>query len=93
MSQIASAVLDMGFSREDWADSTPQPMDNAFRQLREECQFQQAFFDAQPLDTRRLLEESGSQNRRGARARRAAVAALRCLSKCPSKRRVEAARY
>ena len=57
MSQIASAVLDSGFSRQDWADSTPQPMGNAFRQLRDECQFQQAFFDAQPLDTRRLLEE------------------------------------
>jgi hypothetical protein len=56
MSQIASAVLDRGFSRQDWADSTPQPMGNAFRQLRDECQFQQAFFDAQPLDTRRLLE-------------------------------------
>jgi hypothetical protein len=56
MSQIASAVLDVSFSRGVWADSTPQPMDNAFRQLREECQLQQAFLDAQPLDTQRLLE-------------------------------------
>jgi len=56
MSQIASAVLDTGLSRGVWADSTPQPMDNAFRQLREECQLQQASFDAQPLDAQRLLD-------------------------------------
>ena len=57
MSQIASAVLDIGFARGVWADSTPQPMDNAFRQLREECQAQQALFDAQPIEARRLLDE------------------------------------
>jgi hypothetical protein len=57
MSQIASAVLDIGFARGVWADSTPQPMDNAFRQLREECQVQQTLFDAQPIEARRLLDE------------------------------------
>ena len=57
MSQIASAVLDIGFARGVWADSTPQPMDNAFRQLREECQAQQTLFDAQPIEARRLLDE------------------------------------
>ncbi len=57
MGQIASAVLDTGLSRGVWADSSPQPMDNAFRQLREECQLRQASFDAQPLDARRLLED------------------------------------
>jgi hypothetical protein len=57
MSQVASAMLDIGFSRGVWADSTPQPMDNAFRQLREECQAQQALFDAQPPGVRRLLDE------------------------------------
>jgi hypothetical protein len=56
MSQIASAVLDIGFARGVWADSTPQPMDNAFRQLREECQAQQTLFDAQPIEAQRLLE-------------------------------------
>jgi hypothetical protein len=56
MSQIASAVLDIGFARGVWADSTPQPMDNAFRQLREECQAQQTLFDAQPIEARRLLD-------------------------------------
>ena len=56
MSQVASAVLDIGFARGIRADATSQPMDNAFRQLREECQAQQAFFDAQPIDVRRLLD-------------------------------------
>jgi hypothetical protein len=57
MSQIASAVLDIGFARGVWADSAPQLMDNAFRQLREECQAQQTLFDAQPIEARRLLDE------------------------------------
>ena len=57
MSQIASAVLDIGFARGVWADSTPQPMDNAFRQLREECLAQQALYDAQPPGVRRMLDE------------------------------------
>jgi hypothetical protein len=57
MGQIASAVLDTGLSRGVWADSTPQPVDNAYRQLREECQLQQVTLDAQPLDTRRLLDD------------------------------------
>jgi hypothetical protein len=57
MSQVATAVLDTGLSKGVWADSTPQPMDNAFRQLREECQLRQAFFDAQPLDVRHLLDD------------------------------------
>ena len=57
MSQIASAVLDIGFARGVWADSASQPIDNAFRQLREECQAQQALFDAQPVEARRLLDE------------------------------------
>jgi hypothetical protein len=57
MSQIASAVLDIGFSKGVWADSTSQLIDNAFRQLREECQAHQSLFDAQPLDTQRLLED------------------------------------
>ncbi len=57
MSQIASAVLDIGFARGVWADSTPQPVDNAFRQLREECQAQQTLFDTQPVEARHSLDE------------------------------------
>jgi hypothetical protein len=57
MSQIASAVLDIGFAGGAWADSAPQPADNAFRQLREECQAQQALYDAQPPGVRRMLDE------------------------------------
>jgi len=58
MSQVASAVFDIGVSGGVWADSIPQPMDNAFRQLREECQAQQAFFEAQPIETQSLLNGS-----------------------------------
>jgi len=57
MSQVASAVLDIGFAGGVWTDSLPRPMDNAFRQLREECQAQQALFDAQPIEVRRWLDE------------------------------------
>ena len=57
MSQVASAVLDVGFARGAWADSGPQSLDSAFRQLREECQAQQTLFDAQPIEARRLLDE------------------------------------
>jgi len=57
MDQVASAVLDIGFARGVWADSTSQPADNAFRQLREECQAQQALYDVQPPGVRRMLDE------------------------------------
>ena len=57
MDQVASAVLDIGFARGVWADSTSQTMDNAFRQLREECQAQQALYAAQPPGVRRMLDE------------------------------------
>jgi hypothetical protein len=57
MDQVASAVLDISFARGAWADSTSQPVDNAFRQLREECQAQQALYEAQPISARRLLTE------------------------------------
>jgi hypothetical protein len=57
MDQVASAVLDIGFARGVWADSASQPMDNAFRQLREECQAQQALYAAQPPGVRRMLDE------------------------------------
>ena len=57
MDQVASAVLDIGFARGVWADSTSQPVDHAFRQLREECQAQQALYDAQPPGVRRMLDE------------------------------------
>lgn len=56
MDQV-SAVLDIGFARGVWADSTSQPVDNAFRQLREECQAQQALYDAQPPGMQRMLDE------------------------------------
>ncbi len=57
MDQVASAVLDIGFARGVWADSTSQPADNAFRQLREECQAQHVLYDAQPPGVRRMLDE------------------------------------
>ncbi len=57
MDQIASTVLDIGFARGAWTDSTSRPVDNAFRQLREECQAQQALYDAQPPGVRRMLDE------------------------------------
>jgi hypothetical protein len=57
MDQVASAVLDIGFARGVWADSASQPADNAFRQLREECQAQQALYDAQPPGVRQRLDE------------------------------------
>ena len=57
MDQVASAVLDIGFARGTWVDSASQPVDNAFRQLREECLAQQALYDAQPPGVRRMLDE------------------------------------
>ncbi len=69
MDQIASAVLDIGFARGAWADSASQPVDNAFRQLREECQAQQALYDAQPPGVRRMLDEQ---------ARKIAAALVQC---------------
>ena len=57
MDQIASTVLDIGFARGAWVDSTSQPVDDAFRQLREEYQAQHALYDAQPPGVRRTLDE------------------------------------
>jgi hypothetical protein len=57
MSQVATSALNIGFPKGVRADSTSQPVDNAFRQLREECQAQQALYEAQPISARRLLAE------------------------------------
>lgn len=55
MNQIASTVI-TGFPAAARADSAAAPADNAFHQLREEYQAQRALFEAQPHDTRELLE-------------------------------------
>ena len=55
MSQIASTVI-TGFSTATRTDSPAAPADSAFRQLRDEYQAQRALFEAQPHDTRELLE-------------------------------------
>jgi hypothetical protein len=55
MNQIASTVI-TGFPTATRADSPAALADNAFLQLREEYQAQRALFEAQPHDTRGLLE-------------------------------------
>lgn len=55
MNQIASTVI-AGFPAVTKADSAAASADNAFVQLREEYQAQRALFEAQPHDTRELLE-------------------------------------
>ncbi len=47
-------TLELGLTR-DWSNAGTRTTDDAFRQLRDEYQAQQALFDAQPPDTRRFL--------------------------------------